>query len=213
MKFAAALFDLDGTLQDSEIHWIYATRDFLRDNGAECTDEDAINLVYGRSSTDIYNDIAAMPQFKGRTIADLAEAIRKYYGYRLETEDIAYPTSVALLKQMAKDMPVAIVSGSPREDVIDAARRLGVKDDLSLILGAEDAVNGKPDPECFLTAARILGVDPAKCIVLEDSNAGVLAAKAGGMFCVAISREGRPVQDVSAADIVVSDLGEYKYEA
>ncbi len=212
MKFAAALFDLDGTLQDSEIHWIYATRDFIRDNGLDISDDEAVKLVYGRSSTEIYEDIAALPPFRDRTVEELADAIRGYYGYRLETEDIAYPSSVALLKAMAKDMPVAIVSGSPRSDVIAAAKRLGVADDLSLILGAEDASRGKPDPECFLKAAEILKVDPEKCIVLEDSNAGVRAAKAGGMYCVAISRKGRPVQDVSAADVIVGDLSEYKYE-
>ena len=92
-----------------------------------------------------------------------------------------------------------------------AARRLGVAPFLSLVLGAEDVEHGKPDPECFLSAAGALGVEPAWCVVFEDSAAGIAAARNAGMFCVAISRPDRPPQDVSAADIVVSDLAEFKY--
>lgn len=211
MKFSAALFDLDGTLQDSEIHWIKATRDFLVDNGIPYSMDDATALVYGRSSTDIYNEIAAMGPFVGKTVSELADSIRQYYGRILISTDIAYPSSVALLKRMADDMPVAIVSGSPRLDVKEAACKMGVAEKLSLVLGAEDVDRGKPAPDCFLKAAGILGVDPGACIVFEDSSAGVAAAKSAGMFCVAISRPDRPPQNVSAADVVVSDLAEFAY--
>ena len=211
MKFSAALFDLDGTLQDSEIHWIKATRDFLVDNGIPYSMDDATALVYGRSSTDIYNEIAAMGPLVGKTVSELADSIRQYYGRILISTDIAYPSSVALLKRMADDMPVAIVSGSPRLDVKEAASKMGVAEKLSLVLGAEDVDRGKPAPDCFLKAAGILGVDPGACIVFEDSSAGVAAAKSAGMFCVAISRPDRPPQNVSAADVVVSDLAEFAY--
>lgn len=211
MRFHAALFDLDGTLQDSEIHWIKATQDFLNDNGVPYSFEDATTLVYGRSSTDIYNEIAAMGPFVGKTVAELADCIRRYYGRILLATDIAYPSSVALLRRMAEDMPTAIVSGSPKMDVEEAARKMGVAGSLSLILGAEDVERGKPEPDCFLMAARALGVEPSACVVFEDSSAGVKAAKAAGMFCVAVSRPGRPQQDVSMADVVVPDLAEFPY--
>lgn len=211
MKFAAALFDLDGTLQDSEIHWIRATQAFLNDNGIGYNLAATTALVYGRSSTEIYEEIAAMPPFIGRSVLDLAECIRGYYGRMTEVEDISYPSSVALLKRMAREMPVAIVSGSPKRDVAAAARNLGVDGDVALVLGAEDVSRGKPAPDCFLKAAALLGVDAAGCVVFEDSSAGVAAAKAAGMFCVAVSRPGRPQQDVGAADVVVPDLGEFAW--
>jgi len=211
MKYAAALFDLDGTLQDSEIHWIRATQAFLNDSGIPYDLDMTTRLVYGRSSTEIYNEIAAMPPFAGRTVEDLADCIRDFYKRMTTVTDIGYPTSIALLRRMAADMPVAIVSGSPKLDVGEAAVRLGVADAVSLVLGAEDATRGKPDPECFLKAASLLGVEPSRCIVFEDSAAGVMAAKRGGMTCVAVSRPGRPSQDVSMADFTVSDLGEFAY--
>lgn len=211
MNYSAALFDLDGTLQDSEIHWIKATQAFLNDNGIPFDLDEATHFVYGRSSTDIYNEIAAMGPFVGKTIAELADCIRGYYARMTKVTDIGYPSSVALLKRMAEDMPVAIVSGSPKHDVAEAARRLGVAASVTLTLGAEDVVRGKPNPDCFLKAASLLGVDPEGCVVFEDSAAGVLAAKRAGMVCIAISRPDRPAQDVSAADLVVADLAEFAY--
>ncbi len=211
MRFEAALFDLDGTMQDSEIHWCYATADFLRSRNIEITDEEAVKLVYGRSCAEISNDVLRdHPELKMETM-EVSGGFKEFYFKRLEKYDISFPTSVALLKAMAKDMPVAIVSGSEHSVVELSARNIKVLDDLSLILGAEDYPRGKPDPICFLKAAELLKVDPKKCIVFEDSSVGVAAAKAAGMYCVAISREDRPKQDVSQADEVVSDLGEWKY--
>lgn len=212
MSFSAALFDLDGTLQDSEVVWIEAIRLFLADHGIKIGADEATRLVYGRSASDIYSDVMAMPGMGGWTVPGIADAVREYYGSELEKTDIAFPTSVDLLKRLARTMPVAIVSGSPREDVASAARNLGVDDDLSLLLGAEDCSRGKPDPECFLKAASLLGVPPSECVVFEDSTAGVRAAKAAGMHCVALSREGSPKQDVSAADVVVADLADFHYD-
>lgn len=211
MRFAAALFDLDGTLQDSEIHWIRATQAFLNDNGIDFNLAATTAFVYGRSSADIYGDIAAMPPFVGRSTLELAQCIRDYYMRMTEVDDISIPSSVALLKRIANDMPVAIVSGSPHDDVIRSARELGVEECISLALGAEDVARGKPAPDCFLQAAAILKVAPKDCIVFEDSSAGIAAAKAAGMFCVAISRPDRPQQNVAPADVVVADLSEFAY--
>jgi len=86
---------------------------------------------------------------------------------------------------------------------------LGLRDAVSFSLGAEDYGPGKPDPSCFLMAAERLGVNPEQCVVFEDSAAGVLAAKSAGMSCVALVRPGLPEQDVTSADRVVEDLGDF----
>lgn len=210
-SFSAALFDLDGTLQDSEIHWVYATRDYLRDNNVPTSDEDAIRLVYGRSATEIYAQIASYPPFAGRSLSSLHDDIRLYYKKRLESCDIFFHSSIDLLHRLSASMPTAIVSGSPRQDVEYAAQSMGVSRSLSLILGAEDVSHGKPSPEGYLKAASLLNIPPEKCIVFEDAHVGVCAAKDAGMYCVAIARKGRPLQDLSRADEIVSDLSEFIY--
>ncbi len=207
-KFSAALFDLDGTLQDSEVLWCLATKDFLESVGVLISDEESVELVYGRSNDEIAEDLCRDYPNLNLTPDEYSAGFRKFYFPRLEKTDIAIPSSVALLREIAKDMPVAIVSGSQHNVVEEAADRLKVRDSVSLVLGAEDYPRGKPDPVCFLKAAEILGVPANECIVFEDSTVGVKAAKDAGMYCVAISRPDRPKQDVSIADETVSDLSE-----
>ena len=79
-------------------------------------------------------------------------------------------------------------------------------------MSAEDTANGKPNPEVFLTAAKRLGVNPEECLVIEDSESGVIAAKAAKMRCVALSTPSTASHDVSTADMVVNSLTELKLE-
>ncbi len=74
-----------------------------------------------------------------------------------------------------------------------------------MVVTAEDVTVGKPDPQGYLAAARGLGVPPAACVVFEDAPAGVAAAKAAGMYCVAVATT-HPPEDLTAADQVVPDL-------
>ncbi len=83
---------------------------------------------------------------------------------------------------------------------------------IAFYLGHEDYEPGKPHPACYLTAARKLGVAPERCVVFEDSDAGLCAAKDAGMYGVALSRSGRPGQAYSRADLILSDLAEFQAE-
>ena len=208
--FRAALFDLDGTLQDSEIVWVKATRDYVRDNGYPMTDDEALRTVYGRSWTNMYQDIIRyVPALAPVSAFEMADRVRAYYTRLAAGTDMAIPGSVALFKRLAATMKVAIVSGSPRLDIANAVRDLGLGDYISFYVGAEEYGNGKPDPACYLMGAERAGVDPSECVVFEDAAVGVLAAKRAGMYAVALKIPGRPEQDLSAADEVLTDLAKW----
>ena len=208
--FRAALFDLDGTLQDSEIVWVNATRDYVRDNGYPMTDDEALQTVYGRSWTNMYQDIIRyIPSLASVSAFEMADLVRAYYTRLAAGVDMAIPGSVALFKRLAKTMKVAIVSGSPRLDIGNAVLNLGLGDCISFYVGAEEYGNGKPDPACYLMGAERAGVAPSDCVVFEDAAVGVLAAKRAGMYAVALKIPGRPEQDLSAADEVLTDLAEW----
>jgi beta-phosphoglucomutase-like phosphatase (HAD superfamily) len=81
-------------------------------------------------------------------------------------------------------VPMAIASGSLREVVCQTIAQLGMSDWFDPVLGAEDSVLSKPAPDIFLLAARKMGVAPARCLVYEDSDKGLLAARAAGMHGV-----------------------------
>jgi beta-phosphoglucomutase len=94
----------------------------------------------------------------------------------------------AAVRYAAERAPVAIVSAAllaEIEPVVDAA---GIRDSLSLIVSQDDVAQGKPDPECYLTAARLLGVDAGSLLVFEDTDVGVAAAKAAGAHVVGLTR-------------------------
>lgn len=203
----AFIFDLDGTLLDSEVLWVEATHELLRELGHELTRDDAVEMVYGKSWHDVYAAIRG--RFAGLTMP--REAMERDLSQRMHplrrTRKLSIDGSVSLLKRLARSHPVCIVSGSPRGDLVEALDILGIAGDIAFFLSSGDYAPGKPSPAGFLSAARRLGVLPAECVVFEDSAAGVAAAKAAGMRCVALVRPGAPVQDVSAADLRLADLG------
>ena len=206
----AYIFDLDGTLIDSEVLWVEAIQTYLREQVGAFSEAQAQALVYGRSWRDIYRDIVRQfPQFT-LSVTDMERAIAPHYQRLTASRDIRIETSIALLKRLAATHPVSIVSGSSTKTVGEAVAMMGIGAHLTFFLGADDYAPGKPDPACYRLAAQRLALAPAQCLVFEDSNAGVRAAKSAGMACIALVRPGRPSQDLSMADRIVGDLAEFE---
>ena len=111
------------------------------------------------------------------------------------------------MRHLARDYPIAIVSGSAREDIARNIAMLGITEQVRFFISYEDCSPGKPHPGGYLLAAARLGVPPAACVVFEDSTAGVAAARAAGMHCVALRHRDRPPQELSGRP-VVDDLRE-----
>ncbi len=208
MKAAAYLFDMDGTLVDTERFWSLGLVDMLRADGFDLPYAEASAIIVGRSWNSIYADVVARFPAEGAYSNDvLADRLKPYYLRAREGADLSIPGSVEAFRALAGCAPCAIVSGSRREDVEETVAALGLADCLSLIVGAQDCPVGKPAPDGYLMAARGLGVVPADCVVLEDSLAGVRAGKAAGMRVVALVRPGAPDQGVRAlADRCVPNL-------
>jgi sugar-phosphatase len=215
MTIDAFIFDLDGTLVDTELLWAEAMSAYLAERRCECPKDAVLHMVFGRSWTDIYRDITArFPAFSATSSHAMAEDLRAYYlRLREQGDGVIIHSSARLLATLSQHTPVIIVSGSPRADVEEAVRLLGATSAVRFVLGAEDYTPGKPSPSGFLLGAQRLGVEPARCLVFEDSRAGVTAAKAAGMWCVALARPYAHPQDVSAADWVLSDLTDFSVEA
>ena len=211
----AFIFDLDGTLVDSELLWAEALSAYLAGRQCACPKDAVLELVFGRSWSDIYRTLTArFPALADTPSFVMAVQLRDYYvRLRDQGDSIVIPSSADLLKRLAADYPVIIVSGSPHADIDEAVRLLGAERHVRFVLGAEDYAPGKPSPAGFLLGAKRLGIPPEACVVFEDSQAGVAAAKAAGMMCVALNRPCAHPQDLSAADWVLADLAEFTVEA
>lgn len=207
----AVIFDLDGTIVDTEMLWVDAMVNYLKDQGCDCSHAGILEIVYGRSWSDIYCDLAAnFPVVATKSAKEMALILSVYHQQLRDSKDeIVIDSSVKVLKELAASYPVIVVSGSPRKDIIECLQIADITSDVQFFLGAEDYSPGKPHPAGYLMGAAMLGVEPGECLVFEDSAAGVTAAKSAGMICVALSRESAHKQDLSHADLVLSDLSKF----
>ncbi|HOC67883.1 MAG TPA: HAD family phosphatase [Candidatus Hydrogenedentes bacterium] len=208
----AYFFDMDGTLVDTEILWVEAMELLAKDHGYTLSRDMALHMVYGISWPGVYDRLREQFPEIHWTMEEMGAMIGPYF-YRLrDTRDVRIQGSIDLLKRLAKTRLVAVVSGSYRADVDTGIAIAGVGPDIRFFLGHEDYDPGKPHPACYLAAAEHAGVPPEHCVVFEDSNAGVCAAKDAGAYAVALSRPGRPAQDYSRADLVLEDLSVFEPE-
>lgn len=209
----AFIFDLDGTLIDSEVLWCKAIERFIAGRGLPVTEAYACEVVFGRAWSDIVARVRADYPAIREDIGTIERACLGYYQTLRGTTDIRIPSSIQLLEKLGLTHPVAIVSGSTRSQIADAITMMGVGGRLQFYLGSEDYPRGKPDPMCFLMAARRFGVEPHECLVFEDSAAGVKAAARAGMRCIALRRNNQATSDLSSADEILSDLADFDLAA
>ncbi|UBU11254.1 HAD family hydrolase [Nonomuraea gerenzanensis] len=172
---AAVLLDMDGTLVDTEGLWWQAVASVA---GRPLTDAD-VPFVHGRTIEDVAVHLGS-PELTGPLTAAFAE--------RVERDLTVVPGAPELLAGLAASaIPTALVSASPRSIVELVLPRLGHVFDL--VIANEDTERGKPWPDPYLEAARRLGAVPSRCVAIEDSPAGIAAARAAGCRVLVASPE------------------------
>ncbi|GAA1573039.1 HAD family phosphatase [Kribbella sancticallisti] len=185
MTLQAVLWDMDGTLVDSEPVWARVQIDLLTGLGATWTLEDCVGLVGSDLGDAVKVWMSRIPE--GAIEAD--ELADRMYGevVRSLKEGVVFrPGAVELLQALTADgIPCALVSASYRV-MIDAVMSHLPPDLFDVIVAGDEVQHGKPHPEPYLTAARELDVDPADCIVVEDSPGGTASGTAAGAFVVAV---------------------------
>ncbi|MCP2335278.1 HAD family hydrolase [Actinomadura rupiterrae] len=199
----AAVFDLDGTLIDTEprnrVMWAR-----LFDAHGAPHDEALLASFAGRRGREALVDHLHL--FPGRTAEELFHEVLGYGDDPDLPVPDPVPGAVELVRELhALGVPTAVVTSGMRGYAHGLLADLGVRELLKLIVTADDVVVGKPDPEGFLAAARGLGVPPHEAVAFEDAPAGVAAARDAGMTVVGITTT-QPSGALSAAHHVVADL-------
>ncbi|MEV7807301.1 HAD-IA family hydrolase [Microbispora sp. NPDC088329] len=196
----AALFDLDGTLINTEIRSLALWRMLLDNHGISC-DETLLRRFMGRRGVDVIPEV--LPDVDPEA---LIEEIRSYYDHPDLPDIVPVPGAAELVSRVAEQgAPLALVTSAQRWWALERLTDIGVVEVVRTIVSAEDVTVGKPDPSGYLMAADLLAVDPAKCVVFEDSLAGIAAARAAGMTCVAVATTHHP-DELSHADLVIPDM-------
>ena len=202
---AAVLFDLDGTLVNSEPLNVESVVLAVRRLGGEL-DADDRQFVIGHSWNEIHQRISAKHRLSV-TMSDLiASAVEQKRGLVREQGMPILPGAVALVRRMERRCPLAVVTGASRVEAQDAITTLGLDDAFSLVLAAEDYTRGKPDPEPYRSAMQRLSVPPGACLVIEDATPGILSARGAGARVIGVRAGNYSGYDLSPADVVVDTL-------
>jgi HAD superfamily hydrolase (TIGR01509 family) len=202
----AILFDLDGTLVDSERENVESVVLAARRWGAELS-ADERHFVIGHSWNEIHARIVRshgldvlMPALIEAAVEEKRALLAN--GYR------ALPGAVAAVRRLGRRSKLAVVSGASHGEVVDALESLAVMDAFALVLGAEDYPRGKPEPDSYALAIQRLGAAAARSVAIEDATPGILSARAAGARVVGVRAGNFSGYDLSAADVVVDTLDE-----
>ncbi|RAN95523.1 Sugar-phosphatase [Micromonospora noduli] len=185
---AAVLFDMDGTLVDSEKLWDVALQELAKEYGGELS-VDARQSIIGTAMAEsmriLHDDLGQPerdPEISAAWInARILDLFRTGLRWRPGAFDLLRAVRVA-------GIPTALVTSSPRALVEIALDTLG-RDNFDTVVAGDEVVAAKPHPEPYLTAARLLGVPIERCVAIEDSPTGVASALASGAAVLAVPAE------------------------
>ena len=181
---AAVLFDLDGTLIDSEPYWMQSERELAAEHKTEWSQEDGDKLI-------------------GMSLYDSSRLIKQQLGSELHHEEIIDKLTDGVNKQLARSIPwrpgaeallrelrrkkvkTALVTMSMRRTALQVVETIPFKA-FDVVVAGDDVVHGKPHAEPYVKAATLLGVDPRDCVAFEDSITGILSAEAAKTKAVGI---------------------------
>jgi beta-phosphoglucomutase family hydrolase len=182
-SFKAYLFDCDGTIVDSmPLHYVAWKKALAEWN---CTFEE--KLFYAWGGTPVAEIISSLNKSKRLSMPVETVSTRKENLYLASLSQLtSVPEVVEHIDDRHGKIPFAVVSGSTRKSVTASLTALNLLDKFDTIVCAGDYQKSKPDPEAFLLAAARLGVAPADCLVFEDTDMGIQAAKAAGMASVKV---------------------------
>jgi len=209
----AVVFDLDGVLLDSEEIWDRAREELAHERGGSWHDQAQRDMM-GMSSTEwsrYMADVIGLPEPPEEINREVVHRLTELYREELP----AIPGAREAVERLAARWPLGLASSSNRELIDLVLELLGVQHLFTATVSSEEVARGKPAPDVYLEAARRLGVDPATAAAVEDSQNGILSAKAAGMRVIAIPNAHFPPDEdaLREADVVLDSLAELTAEA
>ena len=208
----ALIFDMDGVIIDSELHWKTVEGFFIESLVPSWGSADQGRII-GLSVHDLYNMLTEeyeLKESKEQFTEQYHGIAAEIYGQKVQLIS-GFPELLSLLQ--AKGIKVALASSSPQGWIDIMLDRFALRPAFGAIVSA-DALHGegKPSPAIYLHTAKELGVAPETCVVIEDSKNGVLSAKNAGMYCIGFRNGFNEEQDLSSADTIIHAFSELTWD-
>jgi HAD superfamily hydrolase (TIGR01509 family) len=201
MKFAAVIFDLDGTIIKSEKEWGMAFTTVLERLGVKIDGSDPHTPGIAIKSN--WQSFLTKYNIKTtKTVEELETLTYIEYEKLIPTVTLNYGVMEFMDVLKESGLPLALATLTNWETAEKILERFGLNDYFENITTGEEVLNPKPAPDIFLVASEKLGVPPIDCLVIEDSRSGITAAKEADMKVIAIS-DGEDVSSVEGADLIV----------
>jgi HAD superfamily hydrolase (TIGR01509 family) len=202
------IFDVDGVMVDSyRAH--FKTWQLLATRVNRTISEQQFAARFGRTSRAIMTELwpeleltdVAIQCLDDRKEADYREIVSQNFPAMPGVQDLIHALHTTGIR-------LAVGSSGPPENVSLALEKLGAARLFQAVVTGKDVHRGKPDPEVFLIAARRLDIDPSRCVILEDSPAGLSAARSAGMTSIGVCSSGHTHEQLADADKIVKKLSE-----
>lgn len=202
------LFDLDGTLVDSERESGEAMARALREGQGIAVEQSDKDYVIGRSWVAIYERLASRyPQLAWNRAEVIAQTAMKRDEVFAELGITVLPGAREVLA-WTRGRPRALVTGSSRVEVTQVLPLISPDAVFDAIFAAEDVARSKPDPDGYQAAMAALGLSPRECLVIEDSVSGIAAGRAAGCLVVGVRAGNFGGWDQSGAHVLIDTLDE-----
>jgi len=203
-KLEAVLWDMDGVIADTAPYHLMAWQEIFQKRGMNYSDED-FKRNFGQRNDTIVRKVTG-GSLSSAEVAAITTEKEVVFRQKAAQSVKPFPGAIGLIKSLREyGVKIALASSAPIENIQLVTRVLGIENSFDATVWGREVTEGKPSPKGFLLAAKRLGVEPQNCVVIEDSVAGVTAAKSAGMKCVAVTNT-HPKANLTEADLIVATL-------
>ncbi len=202
MRIEGIVFDLDGTLADTEPLHIDTWLVILNNLGLKF-DESWMHQWIGLSDRLVAEHVCEQ-YLKGQSVEGLQQLKQQTYRNRAITEVKLFDQVEDYLNEITQFVPIALATNSSQDDVSAVFQATNLQRHLKVIVTANDVTNLKPHPEPYQSASFKLGLESSLCFALEDSPAGIHSAKSAGLFAIGVENS-HPSEKLKEANLIFSD--------
>lgn len=198
----AVIFDMDGVIVDSEPLWQQAEREVFSDLGVKVTDE-LCQITQSMTTTEVARFWYKQSPWSDTPVSEAESQVVDRVIELIQKHDCVIPDITRVVGELtSRGFRLGLATNSPYRIIPEVLARADLASAFEVISSSEFEKAGKPEPDVYLSTLKKLAVPPQKCLAIEDSNSGIVAAKKAGIKAIAFCNNGRnPIREAVSLQI------------